>query len=103
MATKDDTPQIRHNAVGFILMLRVGANVLNETTDIDLVLKDDERREVKHLTADNITNRTTGEISYTMATGDLSVVGNYQVQVIDVSDGVFLPSDIEKFKVVENL
>lgn len=102
MALKVETPEIRQNAIGFVFTFRTNTDMTN-TTDLKLIIKNDSSRKEKVLTTTNITNPANGEVSYAAQDDDLSTLGIYQFQLIDVTNGVFLPSDIMKFKVVENL
>lgn len=99
---KNDIPEIRQNSIGFVFTFSTHTD-LTSSTNLQLIIKTSSSRKVKNLTTANITNAANGEVSYTAQEGDLSDLGSYSLQIIDVTDGIFLPSDVMKFKVVENL
>jgi hypothetical protein len=75
---------------------------LTNTTDMKLKLKVGATLIERDLTEANI-NTTTGDVTYTTQEGDLDIVGKYKGQVIDVTEGVYIPSQIFEFKVVDNV
>jgi hypothetical protein len=102
MANKKDLPKIFEHSAKFVLTIRTNV-AMDDVTDLQLIIKGPARRVVKQLTDANITNPTNGEISYTLTSEDLTPPGKYAVQVIDVTDGAFLPSAKVEFMVEATL
>lgn len=97
-----DLVQIYQSAVGYELVIRTNS-VMDNTTDLLLVIKNDEVRKLKKLSIANITNPANGEVTYISEKEDLLVPGDYYIQLIDVTDDLFIPSEIGQFRVLENI
>lgn len=92
---------------GFNLILTTKLDLTN-TTDMQVVLlRPDSSYVEKRLSATAFTPPTGTDQPWVVAVpieqGDLSVVGPYRIQLIDVTAGRSLPSAIGSFNVLKNL
>ena len=95
--------KLQQNSIGLRLQMVTGAD-LTDTTDMILVLaKSAKVRKQSPLTASNISKPATGEIFYITQEGDLPEPGDWFGQVIDVTAGRFIPSEVFEFTVEKNI
>ena len=95
--------KIQQDTVGLRLNMVTGAD-LTDTTDMILVLaKSAKVRKEIPLTASNISNPATGEVFYITQVGDLPEPGDWFGQIIDVTAGRFIPSEVWEFTVEKNI
>jgi hypothetical protein len=77
---------------------------LADTTALVLRISDtDGDVEERELTGDNISDRTLGVVFYDVQEGDFTEVGNYLLELIDVTPGRFIPTEVRKLKVKDIL
>jgi hypothetical protein len=99
---KTQVPNFQKDSYGIVFSITTSVNM--EATDALLlrIRNSDGVLLEKELTAGAITNTATGTVAYTVELGDLSTAGMYSFQIIDVTEGKFLPSVVKYFYVNEN-
>jgi hypothetical protein len=95
-------PTLPKDAVGIALTFQTSTDLTN-TTDLKLVMKVGSTVIEKDLDETNITNPGTGEVRYITVADDLGIIGKYKAQLIDITAGVYLPSEIVEFEVISNV
>ena len=96
--------EIQQDTIGVVLTFQTGISLV-DTTSMLLRLKKPSGTvdEIALTPLENITNTATGEVSYTVQSGDLDELGKYKGQLVDNSTGRYLPSKVFEFKVVANV
>lgn len=96
--------EIYQNSYGFKITLTVGPGKLDTTSAMALRIKRPDATVVsRSLAAETITSVTDGTVVYTVVDGDFPLVGVYNLQLIDVTPGRFLPSNIIILKATTTL
>ena len=102
--------QIHHNDIGTLFLVTVNDCVsgtstaldVSTATSLEIILKSPSGV-ASTKTATVNTNGTDGKIQYVTVDGDLNEVGTWRIQAkVSISGGVYR-SDVESFKVYENL
>jgi hypothetical protein len=104
---KEQKPFIYKGSYGFKLHLTLDPDKtgkLADATNFILRIKPPTGVTVdKELTDANIVDVTIGKIFYDVVDGDFDLVGDYQLEVIDVTPGRYLPTEIKKLAVKDTL
>ena|ERR1044071_5720151 len=95
--------EIQQDAYGIVLSLTTGVD-MTTTENLMIKIRKPDNTLVSHdLTPGDILNAEDGIVGYTIQEGDLDQAGHYKLQIIDNTEGRYLPSSIIKFKVVANV